>query len=58
MKDKKEFVVEVKIGRKWVYHSDHKNELSAEANFEAISKTKNVRIKQNGVVIRESKVKC
>jgi len=55
MKTKKEFVVEVKIGRKWVYRSDHKNELSAIVNLEAVSKTKSVRIKQNGVVIKECK---
>jgi len=52
----KEFVVEIKKGTKWRYRSSHKNKLSAIANFEAINRSKSVRIKQNGVVILESKV--
>jgi hypothetical protein len=50
------FVVEIKKGRRWIYRSSHKNELSAVANLEAVSKSKSVRIKQNGVVILESKI--
>jgi hypothetical protein len=50
----KEFVVEVLKNGKWIYRSDHKNLLSAEANFEAVYKIVSARILQNGIVIKES----
>ncbi len=51
---RKEFVVEILKNGKWIYRSDHKNLLSAEANFEAIYKTVDVRISQNGIVVKQS----
>lgn len=51
---RKEFVVEILQDGKWIYRSDHKNLLSAEANFEAIRTSVDVRIKQNGIVIKKS----
>jgi hypothetical protein len=51
----KEYVVEKFVNGKWTYHSDHRNELSAVANFEAVSKRMSVRVKQNDEVILERK---
>lgn len=50
---RKEFVVEELKNGKWVYRSDHKNLLSAEANFEALVKISAVRLLQNGKLLME-----
>ena len=48
---KREYIVEIKKGDKWIFRSGHNNEVSALSNYEAICKLKKVRVKRNGIVI-------
>ena len=50
---KRRFIIEVKKKERWKFRSGHNNEVSADANFESAPKALSVRMKDDGVVVRE-----